>query len=96
MAANVIIEPQYMNLRQLSIRSSIGVRRLREALRDARHPLPHYRIGSKILLISRADFDEWIVVYRRDTSEMKQTVDRIVGKILKDRRKKPPKGGLDG
>jgi hypothetical protein len=43
-----------------------------------RSPLPHYRVGGKIL-VRRSEFDAWIAAYRRvgDTD-----VDRVVVEVL--------------
>ena len=45
---------------------------------DPRHPLPHYRVGGKIL-VRRSEFDAWIAAYRQvgDTD-----VDRIVAAVM--------------
>jgi hypothetical protein len=38
---------------------------------DRTHPLPHYRVGGK-LLVKRDDFDRWVAQYRHD-----RTVDEL-------------------
>jgi hypothetical protein len=41
-----------------------GLRELYEYLTDPTHPLPHYRVGGKIV-VRRSEFDAWMAVYRR-------------------------------
>jgi hypothetical protein len=68
----------YYGLKRLTSYSGIGLRRLRSYLTDRAHPLPHYRVGGKIL-VRRSEFDRWIEVYRRaETSR----VDDIVADLL--------------
>ena len=54
----------FLSLRALANYSCVSVRKLREYLEDSAHPLPHYRLGSKIL-VRRSEFDAWMAVYRR-------------------------------
>jgi len=53
----------YLALRALSAYSGLSVRTLRGYLADRVRPLPHYRVGGKIL-ISRAEFDQWVAQFR--------------------------------
>jgi lambda repressor-like predicted transcriptional regulator len=55
----------YLSLRALSAYGGLSVRRLRTALLDTTWPLPHYRVGRKIL-VRRTDFDAWVFRFRRD------------------------------
>jgi hypothetical protein len=54
---------EYLPLRSLAAYSGLSVRRLRQFLNDAAHPLPHYRIGAKVL-VKRAEFDAWTAQFR--------------------------------
>jgi hypothetical protein len=54
----------FLPLRALVAYSGIGLRRLYDFLSDPVHPLPHYRVGGKIL-VRRSEFDAWIAHYRR-------------------------------
>jgi hypothetical protein len=54
----------YLSLRALAGYAGLSVRRLLAFLDDAGHPLPCYRIGSKIL-IRRSEYDAWAVQFRR-------------------------------
>jgi hypothetical protein len=54
----------FLSLRALASYACVSVRKLREHLDDAIHPLPHYRIGGKIV-VRRSEFDAWMTAYRR-------------------------------
>ncbi len=49
-------KPQYLSLRDLSVRSSLSIKTLRTFLYDPEHPLPHYRMPRKIL-VNVEEFD---------------------------------------
>ncbi len=57
------IEPKYLDLKALAAYSSCSVRWLRDRLVDRTRPLPHHRIGGK-LLVKREDFDLWMSAFR--------------------------------
>ncbi len=69
----------FLSLRALADYSALSVRKLRDLLEDPIHPLPHYRVGGKIL-VRRGEFDRWIRVYRQHGRE---DVDAIVQEALK-------------
>jgi len=60
----------------------VSVRKLREYLEDSAHPLPHYRLGGKIL-VRRSEFDAWMAAYRRVGQA---DVARIVDSVMRDLR----------
>jgi len=70
----------FLSLRALSAYSNIGVRKLRDHLEDPSHPLPHYRVGGKIL-IRVSEFNAWITTYRH---QGRRDVDQIVSEVLRD------------
>jgi predicted DNA-binding transcriptional regulator AlpA len=82
-----IVEREYFNVKELSDYSGLGVRTIWSFLKDATNPLPHIRIGKKIVRIKRTDFDAWIRIYYVSTTERKNTVDRIVCEVMSDFRK---------
>ncbi len=76
----------FLDLRALAAYSSLSVRKLRDHLDDAGHPLPCYRVGGKIL-VRRSEFDAWISVYRQ---QGRADVARIVEEVLgSDRHPRP-------
>lgn len=81
------IEPSFLDLRTLAAYSSCSVRWLRDRLVDRAHPLPHYRIGGK-LLVQRDEFDEWIAVHRvvQPSDQLSQIVESVVAQLQPSRR----------
>lgn len=69
----------FLSLKALAEYSALSVRKLRDLLDDPAHPLPHYRVGGK-LLVRRSEFDGWIAVYRQRGRE---DIDAIVRDALK-------------
>jgi excisionase family DNA binding protein len=65
-----------LSVRALAAYSSLSERLLRSFLRDPEHPLPHYRIGGRVL-VRRSEFDAWLTVYHQTSP-----VDEIVARIL--------------
>lgn len=59
---------EYLTPKQLiaSYAPGLGERFVRDALKDPEHPLPHYRLNRKTILIARSDFDQWIQHYKED------------------------------
>jgi len=53
-----------LSLKALAGYSGLSVRKLRQHLDDPAHPLPSYRIGSKIV-VRRSEFDSWVVRHRQ-------------------------------
>lgn len=70
----------FMTLRALASYAALSVRKLRDYLDDPAHPLPHYRVGGKIL-VHRSEFDTWIRAYRQCG---RIDVDRAVREALDD------------
>jgi excisionase family DNA binding protein len=53
----------YYSLRRLTSYSGMSLRTLRTYLKDGTYPLPHFKVGGKIL-VKRSDFDAWITAFR--------------------------------
>lgn len=70
----------FLTLKALAAYSGISVRKLREYLEDPVRPLPHYRVGGKVL-VRRSEFDAWIAHFRHVGRE---EVDRIVAGVFQD------------
>jgi len=70
--------PEHVKLKDLANYCAIGTRRLRDHLTDPGHPLPHFRVGGKIL-VRRSDFERWMVAYRRIGSP---DIDRVVREVV--------------
>jgi len=76
------VNTTYLDLKALAIYASCSIRWLRARLADKYHPLPHYRIGWK-LLVKREEFDVWISQYRvsRPPDELSHIVDSVVAQV---------------
>ena len=87
------VEREYLNVRELSAYSGLGVRTIWSFLKNTANPLPHIRIGRKIIRIKKTDFDAWVkVFYVRGTGN--SPADRIVREVMRDfRKKKRPHSG---
>ena len=70
----------YFPLKALAQYSGLSVRRLREYLVDRVRPLPHYRVGGKIL-VRRSEYDAWAFSFRIATPPR---VDAMVNELLKE------------
>lgn len=82
LAERVIVSTQldpFLALTALAAYSGLSVRKLREYLDDAAHPLPCYRVGGKIL-VRRSEFDAWIARHRQVG---RADVDQIVADVLR-------------
>jgi len=83
LAERVVVSTQldpFLSLKALATYSGLGVRKLRDYLTDPGHPLPHYRIGGKIL-VRCSEYDAWAVHYRQVGQP---DVDRVVSDVLKN------------
>jgi hypothetical protein len=72
----------FLSIRALANYACVSVRKLREHLEDPVHPLPHYRVGGKIV-VRRSEFDSWMVAYRRVGQA---DVGGIVDSVMRDLR----------
>lgn len=80
------IQPTYLDLRTLAAYSSCSIRWLRDRLVDQMHPLPHHRIGGK-LLVKKNDFDRWMELYQvvRPSDRLSRIVDSVMAGLPLDR-----------
>lgn len=81
------VQPSFLDLKTLAAYSSCSVRWLRDRLVDRANPLPHYRIGGK-LLIQRNEFDQWMEEHRvvHPADELSQIVESVVAQLHPPRR----------
>lgn len=83
----MLAEPSYFNLKTLAAYSSCSVRWLRDRLVDRTHPLPHYRVGGK-LLVKRDEFDSWMEAQRvaHPSGQLTEIVESVLAQISSPRR----------
>jgi Helix-turn-helix domain len=72
----------FLSLKALASYACVSVRKLREYLDDMNHPLPHYRVGGKIV-VRRSEFDTWISAFRMVGQS---DVGGIVDSVMRDLR----------
>ncbi|QPD02711.1 MAG: DNA-binding protein [Candidatus Nitrospira kreftii] len=77
----------YFDLQALAAYSCCSVRWLRNRLVDHHQPLPHYRVGGKIL-VKREEFDRWMTTHRtmQPANDLAELVESVVSQIQKPRR----------
>lgn len=82
MACKGVIHKDYFTLPQLSAFSGLGIRFLRDALKDPDHPLPHFRLNNKTILVSRLEFAEWLEKFRAGNNDgLNQIVDQVMSEL---------------
>jgi hypothetical protein len=69
----------YLPLKTLATYAGLSVRTLRAYLYHRTRPLPHYRIGGKIV-VRQSDFDTWAAQFRVDRAAT--SVDALVEDIV--------------
>lgn len=57
------MDDSYLPLKSLAGYSGLGVRTLRGYLHHPTRPLPHFRIGGKIV-VRRSEFDTWASAFK--------------------------------
>jgi excisionase family DNA binding protein len=83
----------YLSLRTLSSYAGLSVRWLRGSLSDPASPLPHYRVGGKIL-IRRSEFDAWMAQFRHPDSRDQPHADEGAPTSRPGRVTRPPRPRL--
>lgn len=80
------LQAKFLDLKTLAAYSSCSVRWLRDRLVDRTHPLPHYRVGGK-LLVQREEFDEWMALHRIvvPSDQLSQIVESVVAQFQPSR-----------
>lgn len=76
------LDDAYWSLQTLSRYAGLSVRTLRGYLQHPVTPLPHYRVGGKIL-VRRSEYDAWA---RRFHQQGRPVLDQVVTDILGDLR----------
>ena len=68
----------FLSLRALAAYAGLSVRKLREHLGDATRPLPHYRVGGRVV-VRRSEFDAWMTAFRQHgRAEVSRVVDEVL------------------
>ena len=83
-----------LGLRELAVWGGLSVKTLRAYLTDPEHPLPHFRIGSRIV-VNKVEYQKWRAQFQVDEEgEVTALVEKVVGrKALADARARLAKKG---
>lgn len=79
--SQAIRENPYLPLTALARYSGLGLRTLRQYLHHPTRPLPHYRIGGKIL-VRRGEYDAWALQWKVSAAAAGR-LDHLVADVLK-------------
>ncbi len=72
----------YLNLAQGSEYLAMSTRTIRDRLDE----IPHYRVGSKMLLFRKSELDEWLLQYREGgNAELDDLVNDTLANVLGER-----------
>ncbi|MFH1885423.1 MAG: helix-turn-helix domain-containing protein [Pseudomonadota bacterium] len=74
------LNDSYLTKAELSELTGISIRTVHEWLHAPSDPLPHYKIGRRIL-VRRSEFDAW-AAKRRVSGDESPRVDAIVNEVL--------------
>ncbi len=72
-----LVQDCYLNLTEASEYLSISTR----SIRDRLDGIPHYRVGSKLLLFKKSELDTWMEQHRVWPEDVEGLVDDVLGKI---------------
>lgn len=72
-------EQVYLDLKKLSVRTSLCVRIWRDHLKDPVNPVPHYVVGGKILVFW-PEVHAWLQKFRSQT-EINNVVDEVLNSL---------------
>jgi hypothetical protein len=75
---SALLSSEYLPLKALAIYAGLSVRTLGGYLVHAARPLPHYKIGGRVV-VKRSEYDAWVQAFRVAKSG---AVDAIVDEIL--------------
>ena len=74
-------QDRYLNLAQASEYLAMSTR----TIRDRFDEIPHYRVGSKLLLFKKSELDAWMLQYREGgNAELDELVDDTLSAVLGD------------
>ena len=74
------VDDRYLSLRSLAAYAGLSIRTLRGYLGRRHAPLPHYRIGGKIL-VRRSEFDRWAAEFKVVHPHV--DLDAVVGDVVR-------------
>ena len=74
-----LAQDRYFTLKQSSEYLGISTRTIRDRLDE----IPHYRVGSKMLLFKKSELDEWMLQFREGGKvELDELVNETLAKVI--------------
>jgi excisionase family DNA binding protein len=77
---NQTSQPEWLDLKALSLYACVSVRTLREWVHRLINPLPAVQVGTKIL-VRRGTFDRWLENHRLKSLDVGCIVDELVAAV---------------
>ena len=77
-------DDRYLSLRELTKYAGVSIRTLRKYIsRDMKpSPLPHFKVGTGIVLVKQSEFDAWMQQFKsRDDDAFSDTVDELMEEL---------------
>lgn len=72
--------PSYLSAQKISKELGISERKVWDLIHDPDRPIPHFRIGKKIVRVRAADLHKWMDENARvDESRVDRLVDEVMG-----------------
>jgi len=72
-------QDRFFNLAEASKYLSMSTRTIRDRLDE----IPHYRVGSKMLLFKKSELDKWMLQYREGgKDELDELVNETLAKVI--------------
>jgi excisionase family DNA binding protein len=78
---NQTSQPEWLDLKALSLYACVSVRTLREWVHRLINPLPAVQVGTKIL-VRRSTFDRWLENHRLKSLDVGCIVDELVEGVM--------------
>ena len=75
---NFIESDRYLSLTEASEYLSMSSRTIRDRLDE----IPHYRVGTKLLLFKKSELDKWMSQYRVGNAELDELVNETLAKVI--------------
>ena len=76
-----MLQPEYMDLKALSLYSCLGVGTLRDYIRG--DGLPSFKVRGKVL-VRLSEFNKWMEQFREEPGRLQRVVDEVMDSLKSD------------
>jgi len=73
-----VSQDRFLNLTEASEYLAMSSRTIRDRLDE----IPHYRVGTKLLLFKKSELDKWMSQYRVGNAELDELVNETLAKVI--------------